>query len=85
MVNIQSKYPLNIMKKKWGILKNGTLTNTHWVFWKKMTQNILKNEMFASANILFFGNVAHVLCYVSVLSNILFKFFLGSFHHLKNR
>jgi hypothetical protein len=81
---MHGKYPIQIPikyheKKTQGILKNGTLTNTHWVFWKKILQNILKNEMFASANIFFVEMLHMILCYLSVLSNILIFFFWDVF------
>jgi hypothetical protein len=60
MVSIQSKYPLNIMKKNMGHFEKWNIDKYPLgILGKKMTQNILK-----SVNILFFGNVAHdfMLC-----------------------
>lgn len=54
-------------------------------FGKKMTQNILKNEMIASANIFFVGNVAHAFMLSKRIIKYTNFFLLGCFHHLKNR
>jgi hypothetical protein len=49
-----------------------------------MTKNILKNEMFASENILFFGNAAHDFMPSKCTVKYTKFFLLGCFHHLKN-